>query len=195
MCKGKITVITGPMFSEKSGELINRCIKLEKFGGKMVKAYKPSEDTRFSTDEIVSRTGLRYPATNIPKALPDDVVLQILEETKAVDVVAFDETQFFKKPIMGLVEELAFRGKHVIIDGLNTDYRGKEFGYMGGLLAMADEIKRLYAFCAVCQSDDAIFTQRLENGRPAKHGAIIQLGDIEDYEPRCRVCYIPPHKS
>lgn len=194
MSKGKITVITGPMFSEKSGELISRCMKLEQFGGKSVKAYKPSEDIRFSTDEIVSRTGLRYPATNIPKLLPTAVVEQILNETENVSVVAFDEAQFFKKPIMYLVEELAYRGKHVIIDGLNTDYRGKEFGYMGGLLAIADEIERLYAFCAVCKSEDAIYTQRFESGIPAKLGAIVQLGDSESYEPRCRSCYVPPHK-
>lgn len=45
MC-GRITVITGPMFSEKSGELIDRCLKLEKFGGKQIKVYKPAEDNR-----------------------------------------------------------------------------------------------------------------------------------------------------
>lgn len=38
---GFITVITGPMFSEKSGELIKRCEKMEKYGRKTVKAFKP----------------------------------------------------------------------------------------------------------------------------------------------------------
>lgn len=51
---------------------------------------------------------------------------------------------------MELVSELAYCGKHVIVDGLNMDYRGKEFGYIGGLLAMADDIEKLSAFCAVC---------------------------------------------
>lgn len=43
---------------------------------------------------------------------------------------------------MSLVGELAYRKKYVIVAGLNMDYRGKEFGYMGGLLAMADEMTR-----------------------------------------------------
>ena len=60
---------------------------------------------------------------------------------------------------MELVSELAYCGKHVIVDGLNMDYRGKEFGYIGGLLAMADDIEKLSAFCAVCGSPDAAFTR------------------------------------
>ncbi|KAF4325243.1 hypothetical protein G195_001282 [Phytophthora kernoviae 00238/432] len=72
----------------------------------------------------------------------------ILTQTKDADVVAFDEVQFFSSAIMELVSELAYCGKHVIVDGLNMDYRGKEFGYVGGLLAMADDIEKLSAFCA-----------------------------------------------
>lgn len=67
---------------------------------------------------------------------------QIFHETETIDIIGFDEVQFFKKPIMNLVGELAYRGKHVIVSGLNMDYRGKEFGYMGGLLVQADEIIR-----------------------------------------------------
>ena len=55
----------------------------------------------------------------------------ILAQTKDADVVAFDEVQFFSSAIMDLVSELAYCGKHVIVDGLNMDYRGKEFGYIG----------------------------------------------------------------
>ncbi|WCK56961.1 thymidine kinase (plasmid) [Aneurinibacillus sp. Ricciae_BoGa-3] len=191
---GFITVITGPMFSEKSGELIKRCEKLVKYGGKTVKAYKPKEDTRFSEGEIVSRIGYRLPATNIPKEITNEIIEQILQETKSFDVVAFDEVQFFNKNIMKLVEELAYRKKHVIVDGLNMDYRGKEFGYIGGILAMADEPVKLTAYCACCKKPMGAFTQRLVNGKPAKLGPIVLIGDSENYEPRCRNCFVPPHK-
>ncbi|WPS85708.1 thymidine kinase (plasmid) [Brevibacillus halotolerans] len=197
MKKGKITVITGPMFSEKSGELIDRILKLERFGGKVIKAYKPTEDDRFADDKIVSRMGYSYLATSIPKKLTDKIIKQILVETKAVDVVAFDESQFFSKQIMGVAEELAFRGKHVICAGLNMDYRGKEFGFMGGLLAIAEEIVTLVSFCAVCKSPEARFTQRLLHGKPVKSGPIVMIEHSDEvyvYEPRCRFCYVPPHK-
>ncbi|WP_160033415.1 thymidine kinase [Paenibacillus sp. An7] len=194
MSKGRITVITGPMFSEKSGELIRRCQKLMKYGRQKVVAYKPVEDDRFEIDEIVSRIGYKLPAIPIPKQLTPQIVEQILEQTKDADVVAFDEVQFFSREIMDIAEELAYCGKHVIVDGLNMDYRGKEFGYVGGLLAMSDDIEKLSAFCAVCGSPDAAFTQRIVNGEPVTLGPVVMIGDSEAYEPRCRNCFVPPHK-
>ncbi|WP_338555505.1 thymidine kinase [Paenibacillus sp. KS-LC4] len=195
MDRGWITVIIGPMFSEKSGELIRRCHKLLQYGRKKVRAYKPAEDNRFGSEEIVSRMGYRLPAFNIPKELTPEMAERILQDTKHADVVAFDEVQFFSKSIIPLIEELAYNGKQVIVDGLNMDYRGKAFGYIGGLLAIADEIVKLTSFCAVCGDANAAFTQRVINGQPATLGPVILIGDTESYEPRCRRHFVPPHKA
>lgn len=192
---GHITVITGGMFSGKSEELIKRCEKFAQFGKKNVKVYKPSGDHRFSEEEVVSRTGYRFPATNIPEELSEDDLEEILEDTANVDVIGFDEVQFFSKNIMPLVEELAYRGKKVIVSGLNMDFKGKEFGYIGGLLAMAEEMIRLYSFCSVCGSDEGTHTQRLVNGKPAKKNSpTVLIGDTESYEARCRDCFVPPSR-
>lgn len=193
MKRGCVTVIIGPMFSEKSGELIRRCQKLMQYGRKKVQAYKPAEDDRFGKEDIVSRIGYRLQAINISRVLTPETVHSILKETQHIDVVAFDEAQFFTLPIVELVEELAYRGKHVIVAGLNTDYRGKPFGHIGDLLAIADEIVKLTAFCATCGDAEATFTQRTINGQPAAIGPQILIGDTESYEPRCRRCYVPPH--
>ena len=56
---GFLTTIIGPMFSEKSGELIKRCLLAEKYQNKKVIVYKPALDNRYSEDEVVSRIGLR----------------------------------------------------------------------------------------------------------------------------------------
>ncbi len=192
---GSIIVITGPMFSEKSGELIRRLLKLEKYGRQKVKAYKPAEDNRFSEDEIISRIGYSIPATNIPKELTEELIEEILVESENYQTIAFDETQFFSEEIIVLVEELAVRGKDVILDGLNMDFRAKAFGSMGELMAISDEIVKLSAFCACCGSPNGTHTQRILNGKPAKQGPIIVIGDTEAYEPRCRTCYVPPSKA
>ncbi|WP_088363484.1 thymidine kinase [Bacillus cereus] len=194
MC-GCISVISGPMFSEKSGELIKRCLKLEKYGRKKVKVYKPSKDNRFSTDKVVSRMGYEFPATNLPETLTDEIVDSILVEMMEYDVVGFDEVQFYNKNIMRLVSELADRGKEVIVAGLNMDYRAKEFGYIGGLMAMADEVEKLFAFCSVCGSPKGTHTQRMVNGKPARSGPIVVIGDTESYESRCRACYVSPKNA
>lgn len=190
---GFITVITGPMFSEKSGKLIERCVKEELYGKKRYIAYKPDMDNRYANDRIVSRVGTSVPAKSIPVELDDKLISEIIDETKPYDIVAFDEAQFFNNKIIKLVKELAYNKKHVIIDGLNLDYRGKEFGYMGGLLSMADEIEKLTAYCSVC-GRPANFTQRMVNKSPAKLGETVLIGDNEDYEVRCRNCFVPPDK-
>lgn len=195
MC-GHILVITGGMFSGKSEELIKRCKKLSEYGKKKVKVYKPSSDIRFSEEEVVSRMGYRFDATNIPEIISEEMVEEILKDASEYDVIGFDEAQFYNKSIMKIVGELAHQGKMVIVAGLNMDYRGKEFGFIGGLLAMADSMDRLYSFCAICGSDKGTHTQRLVNGSPAKKGSpIVLIGDKEDYEPRCRNCFIPPNMA
>lgn len=140
--------------------------------------------------------GYRFPATNIPEQITDEVMNHILKESESYDVIGFDESQFFSKNIMSLVGELAYRGKYVIVAGLNMDYQGREFGYMGGILAQADEIVPLHSFCAVCGSDKGTHTQRLVNGKPAKKGSpIVLIGDTDSYEPRCRDCFIPTERA
>lgn len=193
---GHILVITGGMFSGKSEELIERCKKFQEYGKKKVKIYKPSSDKRFSEEEVVSRMGYHFPATNIPEQITDELLEKILIDTKDDDIIGFDEVQFFSKNIMKLVGELAYRNKYVIVAGLNMTYTGEEFGYIGGLLAMADEMIRLHSFCACCGSEKGTHSQRLVNGKPAKKGSpIVLIGDTESYEPRCRNCFIPPEKA
>lgn len=58
--EGIIEVITGPMFSGKSDELIKR-IKILTYANIKILVIKPLIDNRFSDCEIVSRSGLRIP--------------------------------------------------------------------------------------------------------------------------------------
>ena len=55
---GWIEVICGPMFSGKSEELIRR-LRRAMIARKRVEVFKPSIDTRYSDDEIVSHGDLR----------------------------------------------------------------------------------------------------------------------------------------
>ena len=57
---------------------------------------------------------------------------------------------------------------------------------MSNLLAYADHVSKLTAICTVCGTE-ANRTQRLINGQPAKFSdSIVQIGDCESYEARCR---------
>jgi thymidine kinase len=142
----------------------------------------------------VSRIGLKIKAIPINKELDDETYKNIMERVKFCDVIAFDEAQFFSSQIVDIAKELAYQGKRVLIAGLNLDYRGKSFGSMGELMTQADEIVNLTAYCSCC-GRPAIFTQRLIDGKPVKDGPVELIGDVESYEPRCRLCFVPPEKA
>jgi thymidine kinase len=55
--KGLIEVITGPMFSGKSEEIIKR-IRINEYADIKTLVVKSSIDQRFSDDKIISRSGV-----------------------------------------------------------------------------------------------------------------------------------------
>ena len=191
---GFLTTIIGPMFSEKSGELIKRCKQAQQYQNKKVIVFKPVVDNRYSEDEVVSRIGLRIKAYKINQKLNEENVEKaIFERCKDADMVAFDEAQFFSSEIVEIITKLLYMKKEVIADGLNLDYLGRPFGSMGDLVTISDEVVLKTAFCKCC-GRPAMFTQRLIDGKPdvGKTGNLVQIGDTESYEPRCRLCYKSP---
>jgi len=186
---GFLTTIIGPMFSEKSGELIKRCLLAQKYQGKKVIVYKPALDNRYSEDEVVSRIGLRIVAHKLDQNLANVRANDIYEMCKDAHIVAFDEAQFFSHELVDIVEHLIHGGKHVIVAGLNLDFLGKPFGHLDEILLFSDEIEMKSAFCACC-GRPAMYTQRLVNGEPTTEGELVVIGDTESYEPRCRLCYV-----
>ncbi|MCJ7707277.1 MAG: thymidine kinase [Anaerolineales bacterium] len=177
---GIVEVITGPMFSGKSDELIRR-LRRARIARQSIQVFKPSVDTRYANDKVTSHAGTEFEATPVEDAAR--IVGQIAENTT---VVAIDEAQFFDARIIEVVRALADRGVRVIIAGLDTDFRGEPFGPMPVLMAQAELVEKLSAICMVC-GDAATRTQRLINGRPAKYDdPVVVVGASELYEARCR---------
>jgi len=181
---GKIEVITGCMFSGKSEELIRR-LRRCKIAKLKTLVFKPLVDTR-SEAEIISHSGQKFIA--IPVHNSSIILFDIIDST--IDIVGIDEAQFFDENLEEVVKKIAYDGKKVIIAGLDMDFRGEPFGPMPNLMAIADEVLKLHAICAVC-GDDATMTQRLINGKPASwHDPIILIGAEEKYEARCRLHHV-----
>lgn len=181
---GYLEVICGGMFSGKSSELIRR-INRAKYARKDVMLFKPSLDGRYHSMNIVAHDSRQHEAvavTNIADILP--------LVSPQVDIVAIDEVQFFaSEATIEVVEKLLSLGKKVIIAGLDMDFAGRPFGAMPHLLAIANEVDKLRAICIRCGSKGYI-SQRLVDGRPASmHDPQIQVGGVESYEARCRLCW------
>tara|TARA_B100000965_G_scaffold309591_1_gene268851 strand:- start:782 stop:1321 length:540 start_codon:yes stop_codon:yes gene_type:complete len=173
---GTIEVICGPMFSGKTEELIRRLVRAQ-IAKKTVSIFKHSTDNRYSEDYIVSHNKNRIKCHSINNAQ------QIIDLSSSIDIIGVDETQFFDSSIIDVCNNLANKGKRVIIAGLDRDYKAIPFGPMANLLSHADYIKKLNAICMVC-GNQASFSQRL-----IKDENQILVGESEKYEARCRNCY------
>ncbi|MBJ8072838.1 thymidine kinase [Bacillus cereus] len=186
---GWIEVICGSMFSGKSEELIRR-IRRTQFAKQHAIVFKPCIDNRYSEEDVVSHNGLKVKA--VPVSVSKDIFNHVTEE---MDVIAIDEVQFFDGDIVEVVQVLANRGYHVIVAGLDQDFRGLPFGQVPQLMAIAEHVTKLQAVCSACGSP-ASRTQRLIDGEPAAFDdPIILVGASESYEPRCRHCHAVPTKQ
>lgn len=183
---GYLTAIVGSMFSEKSGELISRLLKISAYQHRRVCVFKPEIDNRFSTNEVVSRIGLKIQCRNLPTSISVDDIKDIVDD---YDVFGIDEVQFFDDSILNIVEYLLDSNKEVLVSGLNTNFVGKPFPQTASLMAMADEVVQKYAYCAKC-GRPAIRSQLVINGKAVTktEGDAILVGDTT-YEPRCRHCF------
>lgn len=173
---GCIEVICGSMFSGKTEELIRR-LKRAQFANQKIEIFKPAVDTRYSDMDVVSHDLHSIPCTPIKDA---EMMLDAKEETQ---VIGIDEAQFFSEKLIAVAQELADRGKRVIIAGLDTDYMGKPFGPIPGLMAIAEDVQKVHAICVKC-GNLANHSHRL-----TKSHKLVVLGEKDVYEPLCRQCF------
>ncbi len=183
---GWIEAICGSMFSGKSEELIRRVRRAE-IARQKVQVFKPTLDTR--SGNICSHSGLATGCVLVDENRPSLILEKINPGTH---VVAIDEIQFFTEGVVPVCQELADRGLRVIVAGLDQDFRGRPFGPMPTLLAVAEVVDKLQAICSVCGST-ASRSQRLIDGVPAGFDSpTIAIGASEKYEARCRRCHQVP---
>jgi thymidine kinase len=173
---GSIEVIAGSMFSGKTEELIRR-LKRAKIARLKVEIFKPAIDTRYSVAEVVSHD------ENSILSTPVESSGNIMLLTGDVDVIGIDEAQFFDAGLIEVSIALANLGIRVIIAGLDMDFKGKPFGPIPGLMAVADHITKVHAICMRC-GDVAQFSHRLSNT-----DKLVLLGEKNEYEPLCRSCF------
>ena len=182
MIVGRLEVITGPMFSGKSEELIRR-LKRARIARQRVVCFKPDIDLRYHRTAIASHGAQTHEAETIANV--ERLREALAGRMDAVDVVGIDEAQWLDEGIVALALELAHVGKRVIVAGLDMTFAGEPFGSIPALMAVADEVVKLSAVCAVCGAP-AIHTQRLGASQE-----LVVVGAAGVYEARCRACFQP----
>ena len=168
--RGEFIVITGPMCSGKTAELLH----LHRLhGGPGVLTYT-SRVTKSKC--ISSRIGLAVPADFVPETAEE--ITARLESS--VTWVFVDEVQFLSADMVGAFYKASRNGVNVVLVGLDLDYRGEEFGHLCQIEreGKATKFIRLAASCAVC-GENAFRSQKLSGG-----SEVINTNK-DHYEPRC----------
>jgi thymidine kinase len=179
---GVLEVITGPMFSGKSEELIRR-LKRARIAKQRVACFKPDIDLRYHRTSIASHSSQTHEAVTVANVerLREELYPQLDE----VEVIGIDEVQFFDATILPLAVELIALGKRVLMAGLDTTFAAEPFGPVPNLMAIADTVTKLSAVCMVC-GQAAIHTQRLGQSQE-----LVVVGAAGLYEARCREHFHP----
>jgi thymidine kinase len=189
---GSIEVICGSMFSGKTEELLRR-LKRAQIARQKIQVFKPVVDNRYSQDHVQSHDASKVSSRPVEKAR--DILRHVDDNTR---VVGIDEAQFFDDAVVEVAQKLAYRGMRVIVAGLDMDFRGRPFGAMPTLLALAESVTKLSAVCMVC-GGPASRSQRIVSKAPGEstssetssHQETILVGASDAYEARCRFCHEP----
>jgi len=170
------------MFSGKTEELIRR-LRRATIAKQNVEIFKPSIDTRYDNDDVVSHNKTSIRST--PVQFASDILLLAGDS----DVIGIDEAQFFDDQIVDVCRKLANSGKRVIVAGLDMDANGKPFGPMPYLLAIAEFVTKLHAICAISGSL-ASFSYKLTDSKKT-----VELGETDIYEARNRKYFYEGQKE
>ncbi len=180
---GRLQVVCGPMFAGKSEELLRR-VRRARLAGLAVEVVNHSWDERHGTGRVASHAGLSISS----HALTDVRSLEELLAGRAPDLLAIDEAQFFGTDLVPAVEALVLGGTTVVVAGLCVTFDGRPFEPLPSLMALAEDVTKLTAVCAVC-GRDAPFHVRTASGDvgDARLPTTEHVGGTESYEARCRL--------
>ncbi len=183
-----LEIIMGPMFSGKTEMLIeiynkefNNIQTLSEIfqDNQEIIAFNYYKDTRYGDNIISSHNGKKIPSINI------QTLSEIFENDKFEKLthIFINEAQFFpdlKITIIKLVEQ---HNKHVVICGLDSDYKREKFGQIWELIPYADKLTKLYGKCNNCDNK-SLFTHRISCEKQQ------EVVGNNNYIPLCRSCYI-----
>ena len=142
-----------------------------------VEIFKPSVDTRYDDDMVVSHDDNQIRSTPVPAAANIPIL------ATDVDVVGIDEAQFFDDEIVRVCNDLANRGIRVIVAGVDMDFKGNPFGPLPALMATAEYVTKVHAVCTKT-GNLAHYSHRT-----VQNDDLVLLGEVQEYEPLSRAAY------
>lgn len=176
---GTLTIITGPMFSGKSTELIRVAGRMKSIGKKVLGVVHKLDD-RYSEGEIVTHHGIKWYENVIIANKLSDVVID------GYDVIIVEELQFFEDAFDNIIKWVEKFNLSVICAGLDGDFNRQPFGDTLKLIPYADKVMKLNALCKRCGDGTAAHFSK----RVIKSDDKVLVGGSSEYEAVCRKHYL-----
>ena len=176
---GSLELIIGPMFSGKTTELMRR-IKRHMVIGNNPLIINSIKDVRCDA-EIKSHDNSVLSAIKVDTLSEVETMSNIY--LSDYQVVAIDESQFFTDLPNFVVNTLLKRYKlHVIVSGLNGDFKQQLFGEILNLIPHAERVDLLNGLCTVCSDGTpGCYSSRITN---SNYQTLV--GGKESYNCVCR---------
>lgn len=156
-----------------------RRLKRYQFAKHSCLIVKYQRDTRYTEEENIAthdkQTMSAVSCLNLSTLVKSGHVDQ-------VSIIGIDEGQFFPDTV-SFAEEMANRGKTVIVAALDGTFQRQGFGDILRLIPMSESVIKLTAVCMICCAE-AAFTKRIGQEKELE-----VIGGPEKYMAVCRVCY------
>lgn len=173
----------GVMNSSKSAALIMNAYNMSK-SGNVVEVIKPSFDSRFGVEAIVSRIGLTWQAAALSN-------LQDYTPNYSTKVILVDEVQFFApSDIDKLVQIADGQDKIVMCYGLMVDSNEQMFPAAKRLVEVGAKLHLMESNCQMngCMKLATHHLRFNKDGKVVHAGEQFELGDT-NYKSVCRHHY------
>merc|ERR1719410_1566513 len=139
---------------------------------------KYAKDVRYDEHGIATHCGMSLPAVAATQ------LSELSVKAEGYDVIGIDEGQFFPDTV-AWAEEMANRGKFVVVAALDGTFQRKPFGDILSLIPLAENVTKLNAVCMNCFGD-AAFSKRITLADGEK---VEVIGGADKYMAVCRDCY------
>lgn len=179
---GRLELIIGPMYASKSTEVIRR---VNRYRAKNLRVLVINHvfNNRYGSNHITTHDEIELKSCmNLDKLMP----LIETDEYKSSQIIAIEEIQFFPDALEFVRQATDNDHKFLICAGLSCDSEQRKFGQVWDLIAYADDITHLKAFCVLCNGiRDAPFTKRIVESKEQ-----CLVGTQESYIAVCRYHYL-----
>lgn len=186
--RGPITLISGPMFSQKTTSALGMIKKYKEIKKKNSNenfkclVVKHARDVRYTKDSVII-TNDQEIWTGCDVTICGKMSELTHEQSESYDVFCISEGHFYPDLAEGCLK-LANMGKIVIVEGLNGDSDQKPFKPISDLFPLCTAFLPLTGICVSCYDYPSVYSKFIAANKVGQ----IDVGGADKYAAVCENC-------